>query len=212
MRSDLSLLLPRPHQVDPHAGAPCLTFLNSTDTPGRFNQHDDLQPGYANVLSWAWANELLDDEDTRRLLAIARRTPREASAVRRRIIEFRDALRRLVTAAIAGDPPVPDDLAFFERELRETYAHGRIAPGDTPPRYIWAWPETPQLESILWTIVRSAEDILFSERIDRVRLCAGDGCEKVFLDTSKNRSRRYCSTGGCGNRERVRRFRQDAGT
>lgn len=210
MRSDLSLLLPHPRLVDTNAGAPCLAFLNSTEHPGGFSQHDDLQPGYANVLSWAWASGVVDDATTRRLLAVARRHPRDASTVRRRIIEFRSAFYRLVTATIANDTPAPDDLALFEEELRETYAHARLAIADDAPGYAWAWPGEPRLESILWEIVRSAEDLLFSDRIDRLRQCAAEDCRKVFLDTSRNRSRRYCSTGGCGNRERVRRFRQDS--
>lgn len=212
MRSDLSLLLPRPHQVDTNAGAPCLAFLNSTDQPGGFSHRDDLQPGYANVLSWAWASGILDDETTRRLLAIARRHPREASAIRRRIIEFRSALYRLVIAAIGGDTPPPDDLSLFEQELRETYAHAHLSVAGNAPGYAWTWPDDPHLETILWEILRSAEEMLCSDRVERLRQCAGEDCHKVFLDTSKNRSRRYCSPGGCGNRERVRRFRQEGGT
>lgn len=211
MRSDLSLLLPRPHQVDLNAGAPCLAFINSTDNPGGFSQHDDLQPGYANVLSWAREAGIVDDESARRLLALARRNPREASTVRRRIIEFRSALYRLVMASINEPSPAPDDLALFKQELAETYAQARIAIADDSTRYIWIWDEESRLDSILREIVRSAEDVLFSDRIDRLRQCAGEDCHKIFLDTSKNRSRRYCSTTGCGNRERVRRFRQDGG-
>lgn len=210
MRSDLSLLLPHPRHVDTNAGAPCLAFLNSTDQPGGFSQHDDLQPGYANVLSWAWESGILDDEATRRVLAIARRHPRNASSIRRRIMEFRSALFRLVTATIAGQTPSMDDLALFEQEIRETYARAHIVTTNDGARCIWAWPDEPHLETILWEIVRSAEDVLFSDRVDRIRQCAGEECQKVFLDTSTNRSRRFCSTSGRGSRERVRRFRQDA--
>jgi predicted RNA-binding Zn ribbon-like protein len=38
-----------------------------------------------------------------------------------------------------------------------------------------------------------------------VRVCAGEGCGWLFLDTSRNGRRIWCESGDCGNRERVRR-------
>ena len=43
---------------------------------------------------------------------------------------------------------------------------------------------------------------------DRLRRCEAPGCEAVFVDLSKNRSRRYCDTGNCGNRQHVAAYRQ----
>lgn len=209
MAGDLNLLLPRPHNVDLNAGAPCLAFLNSTDQPDGFSHRDDLQPGYANVLSWALAAGVIDDADTRRLLGIARRNAREASAIRRRILEFRGTLLRLVRCMLANKTPDQSDLSAFEREFRDTYAHASLVMNPETGALIWEWPEDIRLEQPLWSIVRSAEEILFSERRDRIRECASDDCQRMFLDTSRNRSRRYCSTAVCGNRERVRKFRQE---
>ena len=45
---------------------------------------------------------------------------------------------------------------------------------------------------------------------DRVRLCGNPHCRLIFLDVSRNRSRRWCDTAGCGNRDRVRRYRARA--
>lgn len=42
---------------------------------------------------------------------------------------------------------------------------------------------------------------------ERLRLCGNEHCRLVFLDLSRNQSRRWCDTAGCGNRERVRRYR-----
>ena len=42
----------------------------------------------------------------------------------------------------------------------------------------------------------------------RLKLCAADSCEWAYYDTSKNRSRRWCSMDVCGNREKTRTFRQ----
>jgi predicted RNA-binding Zn ribbon-like protein len=42
---------------------------------------------------------------------------------------------------------------------------------------------------------------------DRLRACSNPACRLMFLDLSKNRGRRWCDNGGCGNRVRVRRYR-----
>jgi hypothetical protein len=40
-----------------------------------------------------------------------------------------------------------------------------------------------------------------------LRLCGNPHCRLIFLDISRNHSRRWCDTSGCGNRDRVRRYR-----
>jgi predicted RNA-binding Zn ribbon-like protein len=41
----------------------------------------------------------------------------------------------------------------------------------------------------------------------RVRVCDAPGCDAVLIDLSRNRSRRYCDTGNCGNRQHVAAYR-----
>jgi predicted RNA-binding Zn ribbon-like protein len=59
---------------------------------------------------------------------------------------------------------------------------------------------------MLWPILRSAAEVLTSEKRTRLGQCADDrGCGWLFLDTSKNRSRRWCDMEDCGNRAKARR-------
>ena len=51
-------------------------------------------------------------------------------------------------------------------------------------------------------------DVLRSGELSRLRACAAEDCEAVLLDLSRNRSKRYCDTGNCANREHVRAYRQ----
>lgn len=48
------------------------------------------------------------------------------------------------------------------------------------------------------------------EARDRLRMCANPHCRLMFLDLSRNRARQWCDNGGCGNRDRVRRYRSRA--
>jgi predicted RNA-binding Zn ribbon-like protein len=44
--------------------------------------------------------------------------------------------------------------------------------------------------------------------LERVRECANHDCGWLFLDLSRNRSRKWCDMSSCGNRAKVRRFRE----
>ena len=49
-------------------------------------------------------------------------------------------------------------------------------------------------------VIRSGED-------ERIRICAADDCDAVLVDLSRNRSKRYCDVGNCGNRMNVNAYR-----
>ncbi|GGZ76037.1 CGNR zinc finger domain-containing protein [Streptomyces subrutilus] len=65
--------------------------------------------------------------------------------------------------------------------------------------------------ALLAAVARDAVELLTDpgDR-DRLRICAGAGCTRVYLDTSRGRRRRWCSSERCGNRERVARHRRRA--
>ena len=50
-------------------------------------------------------------------------------------------------------------------------------------------------------------DLVRLRETERLRQCEAPGCEAVLVDLSKNRSRRYCDTGNCGNRQHVQAYR-----
>jgi predicted RNA-binding Zn ribbon-like protein len=50
-------------------------------------------------------------------------------------------------------------------------------------------------------------DLVRLGEADRLRCCEAPGCQAVFTDLSRNRSRRYCDTGNCGNRQHVAAYR-----
>ena len=68
--------------------------------------------------------------------------------------------------------------------------------------------ENFELESVLWPIIRSFADLITSEDRKRIKQCGN--CGYLFVDNSKNRSRRWCSMEICGNRVKARRFAKKA--
>lgn len=69
----------------------------------------------------------------------------------------------------------------------------------------------PECAALLAAVARDAVDLL-TDPVARARLrrCEGDSCRRVYLDTSRGRRRRWCSSEVCGNRERVARHRRRA--
>jgi predicted RNA-binding Zn ribbon-like protein len=158
----------------------------------------DLLPSYAELLAFARQCELAPPAQLRRLERRAALDRSSAEAARAVAVQLRDALYR-VFACVAEERPVdPGDLAVFNAAL------GRMRIGRDLD---WEWAAGPDaLDSLLGPVVRSALDLLRSSERERVRICAAEDCVWLFLDTSKNRSRRWCDMKQCGNRDKVRRF------
>jgi len=186
-------------------GIACLDFVNTVDRHDGTPEHDAFAPGYANLLAWFAHAELVNTEAAKPLLRLAQKQPREAAAVRKRAQALRSAIRGITVACINGTAPVADDLDIFNDEVHRALTNGSFVALDH--RLRWEWTPTRHLDSLLWPIARSAASLLSGDQTGRVRECAANDCVMLFLDTSKNGSRRFCSASGCGNATRVRRFR-----
>jgi predicted RNA-binding Zn ribbon-like protein len=157
---------------------------------------------YEDLLDWGRQAGLLALEETEDL---SREGARETLS---RALALREAIHRLISAHIAGESQDENDLSALNRELSIALSHLRVMPADGA--YSWGWDrsgdegKTP-LDSPLWRVAQSAAQLLTSEKLGRVKLCAGEGCGWIFLDESRNSSRRWCDSRDCGNRERVRR-------
>ena len=74
--------------------------------------------------------------------------------------------------------------------------------------FSWDWcvnNDAERLQRIPWLVVRSAADLLTSDKLRDVRACAAEDCRWLFLDISKNHSRRWCDMQTCGNQAKARR-------
>jgi len=187
------------------AGRPALDFINTVDTHGQLAHEDDLAPGYANLLAWSLAARLVDGTEAPAMRRLANREPRDAAAVRRRAIELRTAIQESMVALKGHRLVAPDHLACLEREHQIAQVHRRLVAVDGS--LAWGWVEGAHLDRPLWPLAEDAAALLTSDAIGRVRQCDAEACERYFLDTSRNGSRRFCTSSGCGTVERVRRFR-----
>jgi predicted RNA-binding Zn ribbon-like protein len=127
-----------------------------------------------------------------------------------RAIRLREAFYRMFSALGRVAQVAPDDLAILNGALAE--AHNRLRLGaPTPDSFAWIWTGADDaLDRMLWPIARSAAELLTAPELARVRECAGHPCGWLFLDASRNHSRRWCSMAGCGNRAKAKRHYERA--
>jgi predicted RNA-binding Zn ribbon-like protein len=190
------------YQFDLDGGRLCLDFVNT-----RSSTTGEHLAGYADLVSFARQSHVITPAEGERLQTRAAESPSLTRQVVERALRVREALR-VIFSAIAADEAVPlDELERFNDELGRSLRQARVEPTDTG--FDWAWAKTDALESVLWPIARSAADLLVSDtERAKVRECGASDCRWLFLDTSKNRSRQWCSMASCGNREKARRHYQ----
>jgi predicted RNA-binding Zn ribbon-like protein len=188
-------------------GVVSLDFVNTvgsrlTDRPSEYLR------SYEDLLDWARQAGLLSPEETEGLSRQAMMDPEGARETLSRALALREAIHRVISRAIAGESQDETDLSALNRELSVALSHLRVMPADGTYGWGWDWSRDDKgapLDSPLWSVAKSAAELLTSPKLGRVKLCAGEGCGWVFLDESRNGSRRWCDSRDCGNRARVRR-------
>jgi len=188
-------------------GVVCLDFVNTVGS--RLNDcPSEYLRSYEDLLDWSRQAGLLAPEEKEGLSGQATLDPEGAREALSRALDLREEIHRVISAAIAGESQDESDLSALNGELSIALSHLRVMPADGA--YTWGWDRSgdgggARLDSPLWPVAQSAAELLTSPKLGRVKLCAGEGCGWVFLDESRNGSRRWCDSRDCGNRERVRR-------
>jgi predicted RNA-binding Zn ribbon-like protein len=187
------------------AGHLALDFTNTASWPPGGVRNDRLVD-YAALLLWSIRAGLIAPAQGEAIRARSFAQPDEAARVLHRARELRDAVHDVFAARAAGAPVPRQSLDRLNQQLAEALRHARIS--EQGGAFHWTWEGAPDaLEQMLWPLAWSAADLLTSVELARVRVCAGENCGWLFIDASKNRTRRWCSMSDCGNRAKVRRFR-----
>lgn len=204
MDEDTSVAEVKAGSVDLIGGELCLDFTNTVGNRGSDYLHDYLV-SYAALLAWSEHVGLLPHPTARGLREIAEKRPADAKRVLERATVLREALFRILSNVSTGRASQSLDLLIVNENLAHALSHRRIVRSQSA--FEWGWQASEgALDQMLWPITRSAADLLTSDRLSRVRECEGDPCGWLFIDSSKNHSRRWCSMGDCGNRAKAQRF------
>lgn len=68
-------------------------------------------------------------------------------------------------------------------------------------------PDAPFSQRIAAEAAMAFLDLIRTDELDRLKLCAADDCRDVLVDLSRNKSKRFCATGNCANRMHVAAYR-----
>ena len=185
----------------------CLNFANTVD-PRQGDHPREFLTSYPDLVAWSVRLGVLDEPAARELRAAAAQDPEAAEQAYADAVRVREALYEVFSAVAAGGAAPAAALIILNGAVARAFAHAAVEPDGNG--YRWAWqPDPPALDQVLWPVLRSAVDLLTSDELARVKECPGLGdCGWLFLDTSKNGSRRWCSMDGCGNRAKGRRHYQ----
>lgn len=183
-------------------GRLCLDFVNTVDRETNGYSHEWLTE-YSDLVVWGRQTQTLTAQQAKHLLQKAQQQRKRANAIFDRAIQLRETLYRIFSAISARQSPQAQDLAQFNSMLIQTHTHLQLV--FTEKQFVWSWNDSHHLEYMLWQIIRSASELLTNSNLNRVRECAGTDCGWVFLDMSRNRSRRWCDMEDCGNRAKAQR-------
>ena len=164
-----------------HTGTP-LERLPDADALARWIEEADLRAGAADEPVSVTAHDL----STARTL--------------------REALHRLLRAAMAGEAPDPADVTHVNEAAARPDLAPQLAERDdsSPPL---SWKATHPGRAALATVARDAVLLISSSLLARVKKCENPDCSLLFLDDSQARRRRWCSMDRCGNLAKVAGYR-----
>ena len=192
------------HDIELSGGALALDFANTVGGTHVRPTHDHLR-SYADIARFAVLAGSLTPNVSRRLQDRAERDPKRAEAVYELGIALRESIWAVFSALASGESPHDADLELIGDAAAAGAARSRLVHDKNG--VIWSLgSDSDELERPLWDVARSAADLLTSGDHDRIKECASTTCEWVFLDRSRNHSRRWCDMSDCGNRAKARRF------
>lgn len=166
--------------------------LVNTDVVSQGDRSVDVLRSASEFLAWCADNGVPTQGAAR---------PDDAPDLTARAVRLRTSVRAIVEAIATGGSTPPDALTALRSAYLE--AIGGSTPELDGGRLRWQHdPATP--DSVVGHLAVAAVDLLREGPTDRLKVCPS--CGFVFLDTTRNRSRRWCSMDDCGKEEKMRRY------
>lgn len=190
-------------------GVPAFDFANTAsgrDSPTPFeNLHAP-----SDLVAWARHAGIVDEAGARRCLAAFDADAGVAQRTFRHALTLRDAIYRIGSALASGEKPEGADLRVLRDHAQRAIGSGELAPA-AGGGYRFDFSEASPEAALIGPLALSAIDLLATADFSRIKQCPGHGpgndCQWLFLDLSKNNSRRWCDMATCGNRTKAKRHR-----
>lgn len=175
-------------------GDVAIDFFNTVAWRLDSDRRSEQLTSYLHVLAWMQQCGLLTPAEAETLEALANTHGDDAAREHAAILDLRDR----TYDALNGT----GDFDAFEREATSAHAASRLVP-DSDGRWRWS-PAQLDVATPRRVLALEFERLLTSPSIARFHRCEDRHCGWVFIDTSRQHNRRWCSSADCGNRNRVR--------
>ena len=171
-------------------GHPALDFANTVEGPldGEPDVDHLREPG--DLVAWARYAGVLDG------------APAADAHVLARARTLRAAIYDVFRAVADGREPPAEALHELTGFHAEAAANARLAPASGRFELTWDGDDPAR---VLWPLAVAAVDLLRTGPLDHLKVCVE--CCWLFLDRSRNHSRRWCSMNECGGRLKMQRYR-----
>lgn len=201
----------QPRELPIVGGHLALDFANTVDDPLGPARHDHAAT-YPDLIRWASRVELLGPQQVDRLLGAADRDPRAERAALHRAHQLRLVLNELFGVVADQGSDITAQWQRLRPFVTTAVASAGLAPageadhdrGDAIRLQRWAWPQGEELDTVLHPIAMAAAELLVGPDLPRLKRC--NRCPWLFLDKSRNHSRRWCDMDDCGKAQKIERY------
>lgn len=194
-------------QFDLTGGQLALDLANTVSRRDEPERRKDHLESCADLIAFGGQSQVVPPRQAQELRGYALTHSLEARRTFARAITLREAIYRVFSTIAQGGRANADDLRTIGEQATEALRHRALEPGNGGYRWTWISPNN-RLDLLVWAAAKAAADLLTSDELRIVRFCEAPDCQWLFLDRSRNRSRRWCDMTSCGNRAKARRHYQ----
>jgi predicted RNA-binding Zn ribbon-like protein len=157
-----------------------------------------------DVIAWAKHARVLRAAGAKCVDASIAISPHIGTKLHRRALELREVIFAIGQSIAGGRRPSQHCVGQLVRIYGASIECGQLVRRGAG--FDWSWnPAHAPIEAILGPIALSALRVLTESDCSRIKQCRGDSCGWLFVDTTKNKSRRWCEMKICGNRAKQKR-------
>ena len=185
-------------------GEICLDFANTLSGRGSTKLVERLL-NFEDLVSWSLAVGNIDKVVANQFLQSAAYTNKEVNEVQARGLELREAIFEILFSTRNTGKGNYSKLEIVNEVLSDTCILRRLK--EENGQLMWDWQSDPSnLIALLGPVALSAAELFTGKELDRVKICHGNNCAWLFVDRTRNGSRKWCDMAVCGNRVKARRF------
>ena len=186
-------------------GELCLDFTNTVDWRNDNKRQKEWLNDFSDLILWSRHVGILEEKTAQALSLKAWQQPDKAKQLYKKAIELREILFHIFSSLAIERKPEDYNLSIFNHFLVE--AMGKSCLVSLQDGFTWSFCQEPDsMDFILNPIIKSAADFLVSPDLKRLKICADYCCGWLFIDMSRNNSRRWCNMKDCGNRAKAYRY------